>query len=199
VPRFEPADLSRIALDDLAALLQQELAVDIGRALGPVADHELYALALAIGEHATSVYVTANTEAHLLAVFPAADIRDPYLRWDCCGDWAVIADDTLKETNRFLFDVRRAHDAWLWTLEPNERRVRAADTWAVLDARLVAVLHDALRRLIDDGLPDAADQGTCVVCLLSVDDPEVTRRSARELNSPTAVAREFGPWEHSDR
>lgn len=191
VPRFEPSDLSLVSLDDLVVLLDDELERDVRRAIIPVADDELYVLALCVSERGTSIYVTANTEEHVRDVAtPHGSPEDPYWRWDCAGDWAVIAASTLQETNRFLADLERAHEAWLWSFDPDERQRRSRDTWPRLTARLVDCFHDALRRLqASDGL--GAHRDSCVVCLLSLDDPDFTKWSATQLNPAALVDREF--------
>ena len=190
--RFELADLSQAPLDELVQLFNEELDTDVRRALGPVAGQHLYVLALCIGEHATSVYITGNSEEHLRTVAGDGDPGGPYLRWDCSGDWAIIEPATLKESNRFLFDLRRAHDAWLWGFDPERRSALFAETWAVLQSRLVDIFHGALRRLADGGLPGEVERDSCVLCLLALDNPDFTEWSARLLNRPDLVAREFG-------
>ena len=193
MPRFEPTDLSEVPLDELVELLGRELERDVRQVLTPIAHEHLYVLALCIGNRATSVYVTANTEEHLLTtVSQHGDPSDPFWRWDCPGDWAIIEDRSLKDTNAFLSDLERSHDAWLWGFDREERFARSEETWPVLRSRLVDAFHGALRRVGDLDLLGMADQDSCVVCLLALDDPEFTRWSAQQLSRPSAFDREFG-------
>lgn len=192
MPRFEPADLSELPLDELVELLDQELETDVRHALAPIAHEHVYVLALAIGDRATSAYITANTEEHLLTtVSRDGNPSDPYWRWDCSGDWAVIETRSLTATNSYLSDLERSHEAWLWGLDQNERLARSAETWAVLRSRLVRVFHQALRGVADLDLRVDPDGAPCV-CLLALDDPEFTRWSAQQLSRPEVFDREFG-------
>lgn len=179
-------------LDELVASLDQELWTEVRNAIAPIAHQRLYVLALAIGRRATSLYVTANTEEHLQATVPAGgDLTDPYWRWDCSGDWAVIAPRSLPSTNSFLAELGRSHEAWLWSFAAEERFERSMQTWAELRSRLVGVFHDALLNLVGQRVIGHADDPPCI-CLLDLGDPEFTKWSAKQLSNPTSYNREFG-------